>query len=167
VRPEFEEHYRLLQLWNRKLNLTSEDSLDRHYGESIFLAGHLPTGSLKIADIGSGAGFPGFPVAIMRPDCGITLIESHQRKAVFLKEISRPYGNIHVLAKRAEEVNEHFDWGISRGVSYQDLRGNLRRLSAHAALLTGGEAPPLELGFAWKEPIPLPGSKHRFLYIST
>jgi 16S rRNA (guanine(527)-N(7))-methyltransferase RsmG len=166
VRPELEEHYRLLKLWNRKLNLTSEESLERHYGESIFLAEHLPAGRLRIADIGSGAGFPGFPVAVVRPDCAVTLIESHQRKAVFLKEVSRGHANIRVLAERAEEVDEEFDWAISRAVSYEDLSGSLKRFGGRAALLTGAASPPGELGFEWEEPIPLPGSKQRFLRMS-
>ena len=164
--PELQEHYRLLQVWNRKLNLTSEESLERHYGESIFLAEHLPAGPLRIADIGSGAGFPGFPVAIVRPDCEVTLIESHQRRAVFLKEASRRRPNIRVLAKRAEEVSERFDWVISRAVSYHDLAKSLKRLAPHAALLTGAELPPRELGFDWEAPIPLPGSQQRFLLVS-
>jgi 16S rRNA (guanine527-N7)-methyltransferase len=166
VLPELEEHYRLLQLWNKKLNLTSENSLERHYGESVFLAEHLPPGALHVVDIGSGAGFPGFPVAVVRPDCQVTLVESHQRKAVFLKEASRPHTNIRVLAKRAEEIEERFDWAISRGVSYRDLKVNLKRLAANAALLSGADAPPPELGFDWLAPIPLPGSRQRFLYVS-
>ena len=57
------------------LNLTRIDSIERNYGESLFLGGILPPGPLRICDIGSGAGFPGFPVAILRPDCQVTLIE--------------------------------------------------------------------------------------------
>ena len=86
-------HYQLLLRWNRTLNLTRveslEEAVERHYCESVFLASHLPAGPLRVADIGSGAGFPGFPVAVARPDCQVTLIESHQRKAVFLREASR------------------------------------------------------------------------------
>jgi 16S rRNA (guanine527-N7)-methyltransferase len=76
-----EAHYRLLLRWNRTLNLTSirkiEEAVERHYCESLFLGTHLPQDLLRIADIGSGAGFPGFPVAVLRPDCSVTLIESH------------------------------------------------------------------------------------------
>src|ERR1035441_7985957 len=94
----------MLLRWNQKLNLTSirnrEEAIQRHYGESLFLGMRLPPGAWKIADIGSGAGFPGFPVAVLRPDCQVTLIESHQRKAVFLRESSRKQPNIRVLARR-------------------------------------------------------------------
>jgi 16S rRNA (guanine527-N7)-methyltransferase len=58
-----ESHYNLLVLWNRTLNLTAirdlPEAVERHYGESIFLAARLPAGALRIADVGSGAGFPG------------------------------------------------------------------------------------------------------------
>ena len=152
------------------LNLTSvdeyEEAVERHYGESLFLAAHLPPGPLRIADIGSGAGFPGIPVAVARPDCKVTLIESHQRKAVFLREATRGMTQVRVLAKRAEDVHESFDWVISRAVSYEDLAGDLRRLGFRAALLTGGETPPESLGFRWAEPIPLVGGIQRFLRLS-
>src|SRR5579863_9680025 len=81
-----EEHYRLLLRWNRNINLTRitslQDAVRYHYCESLYLASRLPVGPLRIADIGSGAGFPGIPVAISRPECTVDLVESHQRKAV-------------------------------------------------------------------------------------
>src|SRR5579872_7402885 len=67
-----EAHYQLLLHWNRTHNLTTVagvEAVERHYCESIFLAAHLPPGELRIIDIGSGAGFPGYPVAIFRTDC--------------------------------------------------------------------------------------------------
>jgi len=170
VFPELESHYQLLKKWNKVLNLTAvdryEDAVERHYGESLFLGRHLPAGSLRIVDIGSGAGFPGIPVAVLRPDCLVTLVESHQRKAVFLREATRSLTNVRVLAKRAEIVDETFDWAISRAVSYADLSKSLRRLGSRAALLTGSDEPPASLGFEWQEPIPLPGATNRFLRVS-
>jgi 16S rRNA (guanine527-N7)-methyltransferase len=162
-----EAHYDLLVQWNRRLNLTAirdlPEAVERHYGESIFLAAHLPAGALRIADVGSGAGFPGFPVAIYRPDCTVTLIESHQRKAVFLKEAARSVPNVRVLARRAEDVEEEFDLAISRAVSYDDLVPSLRRLAHTAALLTGADAPPAALGFTWDEPVVLPWGTQRYV----
>ena len=161
-------HLDLLMRWNQKLNLTAirdrEEAIARHYGESLFLASRLPAGPLRIADVGSGAGFPGFPVAIVRPDCQVTLIESHQRKAVFLREASRSVPNVRVLAKRAEDVDEGFDRVLSRAVSYQDLASFLQKLAPHADLLGGAEHPPASLGFQWDEPIPVPGGSQRFLW---
>jgi 16S rRNA (guanine527-N7)-methyltransferase len=163
-----EGHYRLLERWNRTLNLSAitglEESVERHYCESLFLGAHLPPGPLAIADVGSGAGFPGFPVAVLRPECSVTLIESHQRKAVFLREASRGLPNVKVLAKRAEDVREAFDVAISRAVSYKDLAKTLRALAPNAALLSGAEAPPAIMGFEWKEAVPLPWGRARFLW---
>jgi 16S rRNA (guanine527-N7)-methyltransferase len=160
--PALKAHYDLLQRWNKTLNLTRIESIERNYGESLFLGRHLPSGPLSICDIGSGAGFPGFPVAILRPDCQVTLIESHQRKAVFLKEVSRSVPNIRVVAKRAEDVEERFDWAISRAVSAEDLAPFLSRLSSQIALLTGGDVPEIP-GIEWQVPIPVPGGEARFL----
>jgi 16S rRNA (guanine527-N7)-methyltransferase len=164
-----ETHYQLLLRWNRTLNLTSikgmQEAVERHYCESVFLGTHLPQGRLRIADIGSGAGFPGFPVAVLRPDCSVTLIESHQRKAVFLRETSRSLPNVRVLAQRAEDVDEQFDWAISRAVSYKDLASFLKNLAPGADLLTGDEAPPDGIGFVWQPPIPVPWGTQRFLRI--
>lgn len=162
-----EIHYELLKRWNQTLNLTRvealEEAVERHYCESLFLAAHLPPGALNIADIGSGGGFPGFPVAVLRPDCSVTLIESHQRKAVFLKESARALTNVRVVAKRAEEVDERFDRAISRAVSYGDLIRPLKKLAGAADLLTGAEEPPAKIGFQWGAQIVLPWGDHRFL----
>jgi 16S rRNA (guanine527-N7)-methyltransferase len=162
-----EAHYQLLLRWNRTLNLTAikkmDEAVERHYCESLFLGAHLPQGPLRIADIGSGAGFPGFPVAVLRPDCSITLIESHQRKAVFLREASRSLRNVRVLARRAEDVGGEFDWAISRAVSYNDLASFLKNLAPNVDLLTGGEEPPDGIGFVWQSPIRVPWGGQRFL----
>jgi len=162
-------HYELLLRWNRVLNLTAirnrGEAIDRHYYESLFLAAHLPRGPLRIADVGSGGGFPGFPVAVFRPDCRVVLIESHQRKAVFLKEAGRQLRNLQVLALRAEQVQDAFDHVISRAVSYRDLGDMLRKLAPNADLLTGAERPPDGFGFVWEEAIALPLGKHRFLRV--
>ena len=164
---KLEAHYELLSRWNRRLNLTSIASLDvaveRHYCESVFLAGHLPESSLTIVDIGSGGGFPGIPVAILRPDCPVTLVEAHQRKAVFLKEASRGLPNVRVLPTRAEEMAEVFDCAISRAVSYADLVPILKKVARTADLLTGEEEPPGEMCFTWNEVIRLPWGTNRFL----
>jgi 16S rRNA (guanine(527)-N(7))-methyltransferase RsmG len=164
--PELERHYELLCRWNKVLNLTRVDSreeaIERHYGESLFLADRLTRGT--VADVGSGAGFPGFVVAVARPDCQVTLIESHQRKAVFLREASRSVPNIRILTKRAEEIQEVHDWLVSRAVSYSDLT-KCRSLGRRLALLTGSEEPPPSWGLTWTVEA-LPGGRNRFLRVS-
>src|SRR5580693_2378362 len=99
----------LLLRWNARINLTAirneEEIVTRHFGESLFAARHLfprvarapsPTSVSKtkvhaprLIDIGSGAGFPGLPIKIWAPEIDLTLIESNQKKATFLREIAR------------------------------------------------------------------------------
>lgn len=163
------QHYELLVRWNQVLNLTSvrnvEEAVERHYCESVFAAIHLPVGELSIADIGSGGGFPGIPMAIVRPDCRVALVESHQRKATFLREGARDLKNVHVVAERAESVKGEFDWVACRAVRYSDISGSLKRLGRNAVLLTG-EVRAEELpGFEWQEPIRLPWGDRRYLWI--
>ena len=155
--------------WNQSLNLTKivevQEAVERHYVESLFLAARLPLGNLRIADIGSGPGFPGFPTAILRPDCEVTLIESHQRTAVFLREASRGIMNIRISPKRAEDIEDRFDWLISRAVSYDDLAKPFSRLGLNAALLTGEERPPSTWRWTWEGAVEIPGGRSRFLRV--
>jgi 16S rRNA (guanine527-N7)-methyltransferase len=142
-----EEHYHLLLRWNQKINLTRittlQDAVRYHYCESLYLASRLPARPLRIVDIGSGAGFPGIPVAIYRSESSVDLVESHQRKAVFLREAARELTKVRVLAQRAEAVTESYDWTISRAVRPKDvLKLNLSR---HVAVL-GAEGEDLPWG---------------------
>jgi 16S rRNA (guanine527-N7)-methyltransferase len=142
-----ETHYELLLRWNRILNLTRitelTEAVQLHYCESLYVAHFLPKQSLKIADVGSGGGFPGVPIAILRPDCTIDLIESHQRKSVFLAEAVRRLGltNVGVIAKRAEEVRGAYDWVVSRAVNTEEIR-SLQLAPSIALLGVTGEPLP-------------------------
>ena len=165
-----ERHYELLCKWNKVLNLTRieklEEAVERHYCESLFLTTWIPdVPDLRIVDIGSGPGFPGFPLAVVRPKAQVTLIESHQRKAVFLREAARGLPNVRVLAVRAEDVDERFDWVVSRAVSYADLTKPVRRFGGRVALLTGAEEPPAGWNLTW-DVVPVPGGSQRFLRVS-
>src|SRR5208282_5733621 len=107
----------ILQRWNSRINLTAirseEEIVTRHFGESFFAACHLfpdarvgaapqacPERSrwgcpaerssvVRLADLGSGAGFPGLPIKLWSPNIALTLIESNHRKAAFLREVTR------------------------------------------------------------------------------
>lgn len=140
VAARLKTHYELLVRWNRLLNLTAirslEEAVERHYCEALFLAEHLPESVRSVCDVGSGAGFPGLPLAISRPECMVTLVECHQRKGVFLKEASRGLPNVRVLCVRAEDVSETFDQVVSRAVSWRDLWKCAQRLAPRLALLT-------------------------------
>ena len=164
-------HFVVLLKWNEGINLTSvrspEEMITRHYCESIFFALHLPEArqGAKIADVGSGAGFPGVPMAVLRPDWQLTLIESHQRKSVFLRESARVLRNVRVLAERAEVVSEQFDWLVSRAVRAGDVLAQVPRLSPRVGLLVGeSDLPELtaQRTLTWGAPIPIPWSERRF-----
>ena len=144
---QLEDHFGALSRWNEKLNLTRirdlEEAVHFHYCESLFLAAFLPADRLRIVDVGSGGGFPGIPVAIFRPDSEIVLVESHQRKAVFLREATRKLANVKVISKRAEEVDSSFDWLISRAVAPADIL-KLKLADSIALLIGEGDGAHLQ-----------------------
>ena len=151
------DHYRLLLAWNERLNLTrvtsAREAARIHYVESLFLGAQLPPGNLRVVDVGSGAGFPGIPVGILRPECRVDLVESHQRKAVFLREAIRGLPNVHVLAQRAEDVSERFDWMVSRAVRPKEVLS--LRMAPNVAILMGtGDVESARI-------VPVPGSERR------
>jgi 16S rRNA (guanine527-N7)-methyltransferase len=169
---QLQGHYRLLVRWNKVLNLTSVRDLEgvvvRHYCESLFCGLHLPPEAVWVLDVGSGAGFPGIPMAVERPDCRFTLAESHQRKAVFLREATRELGNVRVEARRVEGMAEHFDWVVARAVKWEGVLSAICRLGQWVALLVGeAEAERLAArrGVEWRAPIRLPWGERRVLLI--
>jgi 16S rRNA (guanine527-N7)-methyltransferase len=105
----FATYFNLLQRWNAKLNLTAirtaEGILRRHFLECIFCAQTLPVGITTLLDFGSGAGFPGVPIALCRPEIHVTMAESQGKKASFLREVVRSLGIVaEVYAGRVEEM---------------------------------------------------------------
>lgn len=163
---QLEQHFNLLNRWNRVMNLTSIEYLDemvqRHYCESLFLGRCLPQEALKIVDVGSGPGFPGVPIAVLRPDCQVALLESNRRKSVFLREATRALPNALVIPERSQQVSELFDWAVSRAVSYREIEGSLGRLASNVALLSGEDCP--DDRFTWNR-IKLPWGRHRFVWL--
>jgi len=142
---QFERYYRELVSWNQRFNLTAvtayEQVQQRHFVDSLTcmlalpggpgqdVPNHLPlqrTGQpLRCADVGSGAGFPGIPLAILMHDARFVLIESIQKKAGFLEHIVRTLGlaNVRVMCVRAEDMGhspdhrENYDVVLARAVS--------------------------------------------------
>ena len=163
-------HYELLQLWNKKINLTSVkpgvETVIRHYCESLFFGAHFPGNpeSVTIADLGSGAGFPGVPLAVLKPNWNVALIESNQRKAVFLREATRGLSNVSVLEQRAEDVSISSDWLVSRAVSPPEVLKNVPRLASQVGLMLGEEdfsTVKSISNIAWREPVRLPWGDRR------
>jgi len=162
------EHYALLERWNQKISLTSvepgEDTVIRHYCESLFFAAHLPNSAGSIADIGSGAGFPGVPIAILKPDWRVSLVESNQRKSVFLRESTRSLLNVSVISQRAEDLSSVFSCLVSRAVNPKAVVALMPRLAPRIGLMLS-EGHFLDLQsishVAWSERIRLPWGDRR------
>jgi 16S rRNA (guanine527-N7)-methyltransferase len=119
--PPFEEYlisfktYLLeLKKWNRAYNLTGikkdADIITKHFLDSLLYMKGMPRGSLKVADIGSGAGFPGIPIKIIRPEIEMYLIESSVKKSLFLRHIINllKIKNIAVIEERVEHIKKSF-----------------------------------------------------------
>lgn len=180
VLEKFETYLALILRWNARTNLTSlrapAEICSRHFVESIACAQHLPAGIASLLDFGSGAGFPGIPIALCRPEISVTLAESQVKKAAFLREAIRTLSlNVTVWAGRAEGLSQKFDCVTLRAVDRMD-----RAVPAASALL-GPEGwlailtSSLRLesvqssagpGSTWVFPIPLPGSDQRILALA-
>ena len=177
-----------------------EEIVTRHFGESLFAAEHLfsrselhdptvrdprspkpsaafersrATPSTKVVDVGSGAGFPGLPIKIYAPGTHLTLIESNQKKATFLREVTRALTltDVNVFSGRAEGFQDAGDIVTLRAVErFQNALPIAARLVAPTGRLTLliGERqidslPDLVPTFRWLEPLPVPLSENRIL----
>jgi 16S rRNA (guanine527-N7)-methyltransferase len=169
---QLSQYLDLLLKWNARTNLTAirdpEEIIRRHFGESLFAAQHIgPCATLL--DFGSGAGFPGLPIALVRPEIAVTLAESQNKKATFLREVVRTLGlTTEVWAARAETmpVARSFDIVTLRAVD--DMEVALP--AAMARIKPGGQLAVLTTGnYAYAQPygrsIPLPNSQSGILYM--
>jgi 16S rRNA (guanine527-N7)-methyltransferase len=109
---EIQVYIALLLRWNRSISLTTitdpEEIVRFHFGESLFAASIVPLAHCRLADVGSGAGFPGLPLKMLVPALDLTLIESNTRKAAFLREVEGRLAldKVHVFRGRLEEFEE-------------------------------------------------------------
>ncbi|GAB6182772.1 16S rRNA (guanine(527)-N(7))-methyltransferase RsmG [Thermodesulfovibrio hydrogeniphilus] len=124
-----------LKKWNRAYNLTAieneKEIIVKHFMDSLLYLCYIPDEKLCIADVGSGAGFPGVPIAIVREKLKITLIEPSWKRSAFLKNIKKKLklNNIFVYQSKAEEIEEKFDIVIIRAVwSTKDFVENCEHL---------------------------------------
>lgn len=177
------QHLDLLVRWNAKTNLTAvrapEKMVTRHFGESFFAAARLLAGEVPQAafDLGSGAGFPGVPLAIYAPEVRVTLIESQNKKATFLREVVRALGlkNVTVHAGRAEDLaaKSRANLVTMRAVEkFSDsatLAAKLLQPEGRLALLIGAaqaeDARRLLPGLQWADPVAIPGGTIRALLV--
>ncbi|MGH9529099.1 MAG: 16S rRNA (guanine(527)-N(7))-methyltransferase RsmG [Terriglobales bacterium] len=170
----------LLQRWNARMNLTAirdpETIVTRHFGESLFAARHLltATANSSVIDVGSGAGFPGLPMKLWAQNIQLTLIESSQKKATFLREVVRALDltDIEVFAGRAESFRGTSDVVTLRAVerfkTALPIAAKLLRSEGKiAALISVSQCEIIGKSslIQWRTPIPVPRSNQRILAI--
>lgn len=130
---QFEQYFKLLVEWNEKINLTAitdeQGVAVKHFADSLSFFNYIdvPKGA-SIIDVGTGAGFPGIVLKIARPDIKLTLLDSLNKRLVFLQEVLDETGiEAKLVHSRAEdgakkvEYREQFDFAVSRAVAQLNI----------------------------------------------
>jgi 16S rRNA (guanine527-N7)-methyltransferase len=145
--------------WNEQFNLTGitdpEGIQVKHFLDSLSVLKALPPGSgpARVVDVGTGAGFPGLPLKIVRPELALVLVEATGKKVNFCHALVEKLGlrDVTVLKARAEELGqdpaqrEHYDWAVARAVAEMPVLAEyllpLVRVGGHALAQKGETAP--------------------------
>jgi 16S rRNA (guanine527-N7)-methyltransferase len=173
------EYIALLLRWNRSISLTTVteplEIVGRHFGESMYAANLLPVENCRLADVGTGAGFPGLALKIACPSLRVVLIESNKKKCAFLSEIVRALHleNVEIRSERFEGVRPDTvsaDIVTCRAVGeFKELLGWSRRAltpHGHLALWLGADDATRIArtgGWAWQPAQRIPESQRRFI----
>ena len=173
----------LLLHWNQRVSLTTvtniEEILKFHFGESFFASVAVPVKDGRLADVGSGAGFPGIPLAMIATRLEVTLIESNVKKSAFLAEVVRALdlSRVHVLRSRMEECPSELrdlTFVTARAVgNFEDLLDwSAQRLSPEgkvALWLSESEAERrmADTSWSWQAPLHIPGSRTRIILVGS
>ena len=169
----------LLNRWNQRISLTSvrgSDAMLRlHFGESLWATKLVDFGKSRLADVGSGAGFPGLALKLMCPDTQVTLIESNAKKVAFLAEVVRTLNlkGVEIFRGRAEAWvpdGRHFDFMTARAVgdfpALLDWGSSYLSAGGRSVLWVGPDAMPslrIDNRWSWQEPSLIPGSLQRYV----
>jgi len=180
---QVQQYMKLLLTWNDKVNLTAiRDPLEilyRHFCECMYAAAAVPIERGRLADVGSGGGFPGLPLKIMRPELQVFLIESNLKKATFLAEVIRELEltSTQVIVGRYEELGEEIaplDFVCSRAlgefVPFLEWALSDQLATKQVILWIGArDLPELQKiqTWNWREPLPVPQSLRRLLLVGT
>jgi len=178
---KIQQYINILLAWNAKVNLTAIrnplEILYRHFCESLYARVAVPVETGRLADVGSGAGFPGLPLKILCPNLQVFLVESSIKKATFLAEVIRELGltDARVLVNRYEELSEEIaplDFVCSRAVGefgpLLEWAGS-KRVAAKQVILWIGARDLQGIqrirSWEWREPILVPHSLRRLLLV--
>jgi 16S rRNA (guanine527-N7)-methyltransferase len=173
----------LLLKWNRTISLTTvtdpSEILRFHFGESVFAASAVKFDESRLADVGSGAGFPGLPLAMVIPGLNVALIESNTKKCAFLLEVVRELRlpNVTVFRGRMEKFppqSDPLNFVTARALGRHDelLSWTKDHLTSDGkAILWLGEADSSEIsrdpGWRWEPPKLIHGSQRRYLLVGS
>jgi 16S rRNA (guanine527-N7)-methyltransferase len=180
---QIQRYIEILLIWNEKVNLTSiRDPLEilyRHFCESMYASVAVPVENGRLADVGSGGGFPGLPLKIIRPNLRVFLVESNLKKATFLAEVVRELGlrDAQVLVRRYEELSEEMaplDYVCSRALGefpgFLQWAGSTQTGAKQVILWIGARDLPEIQKIAtwdWQGPITVPHSLRRLLLVGS
>ena len=179
LEDRFNAYLSLILRWNARTSLTAirveEDIVSRHFVESIACAVAVPDSVRTLLDFGSGAGFPGIPIALCRPEISVTLAESQNKKAAFLREAVRTLElDTTVHGQRAEILTGPFDCVVLRAVdrisTAVSVASHLVSRSGRMMIMTtGSELPSVQKaagsGFTWERNVRLPLSADRIIAV--
>jgi 16S rRNA (guanine527-N7)-methyltransferase len=171
----------VLLKWNRAISLTTVteplEIVRRHFAESMFASKILPVEKCRLADVGSGAGFPGIALKIACPDLRLLLIESNKKKCAFLHEVVRSLGltDIEIRSERFEQIRPQTvtsDVIVSRAVGeFRQLLSWSREALVHRGhimLWVGAEDSTRisrDSTWDWQLPVRIPDSQRRFILV--
>ncbi len=173
----------LLLRWNQRTSLTTVtdpiEILRFHFGESMLAASAVPIRHGRLADVGSGAGFPAVPIRMVSEELDLVLIESNQKKATFLAEIVRELNLkiVDVRRSRMEDVDlrdERIDFVTARALGIDDrfLNWSGSSLNSDGSVVlwlgdTAANEISRKIGWSWAEPIRIPQSDKRVILVGS
>jgi 16S rRNA (guanine527-N7)-methyltransferase len=173
----------LLLKWNKTVSLTTVTKVDQilafHFGESLFALPMLPVEKSRLADVGSGAGFPGIPLAMARPALEVTLIEPNAKKFVFLNEVIRQLSlsNVRAVRSRTDDLQSSdglFEIVTARAVGQFDVLiewAKVRITPGGKLILWVGDGDAKQIlndtRFEWSPPERIPHTDRRFVLTGT
>jgi 16S rRNA (guanine527-N7)-methyltransferase len=171
----------LLRQWNQAISLTTVrdpvEIIQRHFGESLFASSLLPVENCRLADVGSGAGFPGLALKIGFPDIQLILIESNKKKCAFLAEAARKLelSGVEVRSERFEQIRPesvlaNIVTARALGDFKQLLKWSARALAGRGQLVlwVGAEDSTRitrNPGWTWRPGVRIPESQRRYILI--